>query len=94
MTNHLTWNAYESWYGRILGYRVYRRLDDGALTVLADVDSLTLTYIDNVSDLTGTISRITYIVEAYEGSANPLGFPGAKFFKRSIIRTGAKGLSS
>jgi gliding motility-associated-like protein len=79
MTNRLTWNAYESWYGRIQGYRVYRRLDNGALTVLADVDSLTLTYTDNVSDLTGTINRITYIVEAYEGSANPLGFREQSF---------------
>jgi gliding motility-associated-like protein len=74
MTNLLTWNAYESWYGQVLGYRVYRRLDNSALTELADVDSLTLSYNDNVSNLTGTISKITYIVEAYEGLTNPLGF--------------------
>jgi gliding motility-associated-like protein len=79
LTNRLSWNAYESWYGRTLGYKVYRRLDNFALTVLADVDSLTLTYTDNVSDLTGTISRITYLVEAYEGSANPLGFQEQSF---------------
>jgi gliding motility-associated-like protein len=79
MTNRLTWNAYESWYGRILGYRVYRRLDNSALSELADVDSLTLTYTDNVSNLTGTISRITYIVEAYEGQSNPLGFMEQSF---------------
>jgi gliding motility-associated-like protein len=74
LTNRLSWNTYESWYGRTLGYRIYRRLDNSALTMLADVDSLTLTYTDNVSDLTGTISRITYLVEAYEGSSNPYGF--------------------
>ncbi|MCK9398506.1 MAG: gliding motility-associated C-terminal domain-containing protein [Bacteroidales bacterium] len=79
LTNRLSWNAYESWYGRILGYKVYRRLDNSSLTMLADVDSLTLTYSDNVSDLTGTISRITYLVEAYEGSANPLGFQEQSF---------------
>jgi len=78
-TNHLTWNAYESWYGQVLGYRIYRRLDNSALTGLADVDSLTLEYTDNVSNLTGTVSRITYIVEAYEGLSNPLGFREQSF---------------
>lgn len=74
MSNVLTWNAYESWYGRISGYRVYRRLDDSPPELRADVDSITLTYTDNVSDLTGSVSRITYVVEAYEGSSNPFGF--------------------
>lgn len=73
-TNILTWNAYESWYGRILGYRVYRRLDNSGLLELADVDSLTLTYTDNVSNLSGSASRISYVVEAYEGLSDPLGF--------------------
>jgi len=70
----LTWNGYESWYGRTLGYKVYRRLDNSSPDMLADVDSLTLTYTDTVSDLTGSVSRITYLVEAYEGSSNPFGF--------------------
>lgn len=78
-TNHLTWNAYESWYGQVLGYRIYRRLDNGPLTEMADVDSLTLEHIDMVSDLTGSVSRITYIVEAYEGLSNPLGFREQSF---------------
>jgi gliding motility-associated-like protein len=79
LSNVLTWNAYESWYGRTLGYRIYRRLDNSGLAILADVDSLTLTYTDNVADLTGTVSQITYIVEAYEGSGNPLGFTEQSF---------------
>jgi gliding motility-associated-like protein len=78
-TNHLTWNAYESWYGRVLGYRIYRRLDNSALTELADVDSLTLAYTDDVSNLTGTASKITYIIEAYEGQSNPFGFREQSF---------------
>jgi len=73
-SNRLTWNGYESWYGRTLGYKVYRRLDNSSPDMLADVDSLTLTYTDTVSDLTGSVSRITYLVEAYEGSSNPFGF--------------------
>jgi gliding motility-associated-like protein len=79
LINFLSWNAYESWYGRTLGYRVYRRLDNSALIMLAEVDSLTLTYTDNVSDLTGTVSRITYLVEAFEGLTNPLGFQEQSF---------------
>jgi gliding motility-associated-like protein len=74
LSNRLTWNAYESWYGRTLGYKVYRRLDNSALELLNDADSVTLTYTDNVGDLTGSVSRITYLVEAYEGFTNPLGF--------------------
>ncbi|NTV84019.1 MAG: hypothetical protein HGA23_06950, partial [Bacteroidales bacterium] len=74
LSNLLTWNAYESWNGRTMGYRIYRRLDAGSLDLLADVDSLTLTYTDNVSGLTGSISKITYLVEAYEGSSNVYGF--------------------
>jgi len=74
LNNVLTWNAYESWYGHVLGYRVYRRLDEGSTVLLADLDSLAVTYTDDVSTLTGTVSRITYLVEAYEGNTNPYGF--------------------
>ncbi len=74
LSNRLTWNEYESWFGRTLGYRVYRRLDDAPAELIADVDSLTLSFTDNVSGLTGSVSRITYLVEAYEGFSNPYGF--------------------
>jgi gliding motility-associated-like protein len=74
MSNLLSWNAYESWSGRILGYRVYRRLDDSPPELLAELDSLTFSYTDNVSNLTGSASRITYYVEAFEGNGNPMGF--------------------
>jgi gliding motility-associated-like protein len=74
LSNLLTWNAYESWSGRVLGYRVYRRLDDSPPELLAELDSLTLSYQDNVSGLTGSVARITYFAEAFEGSSNPMGF--------------------
>jgi gliding motility-associated-like protein len=79
LSNRLTWNAYESWSGRTLGYKVYRRLDNSSPDLLTDVDSLTLTYTDNVSGLTGSISRIDYFVEAYEGSGNAFGFREQSF---------------
>jgi gliding motility-associated-like protein len=74
LSNRLTWNAYDSWSGRTLGYRIYRRLDQSSLDMLDEVDSLTFTYTDDVSDLTGSISRITYLVEAFEGSTNVYDF--------------------
>jgi gliding motility-associated-like protein len=74
LSNRLTWNAYESWNGGIQGYRVYRRLDNASPDLIADLDSLTLTFTDNVSGLTGSISKITYLVEAYEGTSNIYGF--------------------
>jgi gliding motility-associated-like protein len=79
LSNRLTWNAYESWSGRTLGYRVYRRLDQSAPEIIADVDSLTLEFTDVVSNLTGTISRISYLVEAYEGASNVYGFSESSF---------------
>lgn len=79
LSNKLTWNAYESWYGRTLGYRVYRKLDDSSLEIIGNLDSLTLIYIDNVSGFTGSISQITYLVEAYEGDLNPFGFRESSF---------------
>jgi gliding motility-associated-like protein len=74
LSNRLTWNAYESWYGRTQGYRVHRRLDDSPAEMIADVDSLTLAYTDNISSLAGSANRITYLVEASEGTSNPYGF--------------------
>jgi gliding motility-associated-like protein len=74
LSNLLSWNAYESWNGRILGYRVYRQLDDSPAELLAELDSLTLTFTDIVAGLTGSVSKITYFIEAFEGFSNPLGF--------------------
>jgi gliding motility-associated-like protein len=74
LSNLLTWNAYESWGGSILGYRVFRRLDDSPAEVLAELGAMTLSYTDNVSGLTGSVSRITYYIEAFEGNSNPMGF--------------------
>jgi len=79
LSNPLTWNAYESWYGQVHGYKVYRRLDNSSLDLLADLDSLSLTYTDNVSDLIGSANKITYLVEAYEGNTNPYGFRESSF---------------
>jgi hypothetical protein len=74
LTNVLNWNAYESWGGRVLGYNVYRSLDDAPPEIIGQTDSLTLTFPDNVSGLTASVSKITYFVEAFEGYSNPMGF--------------------
>jgi gliding motility-associated-like protein len=79
LISRLSWNAYESWSGEIAGYRIYRRLDDGAPDPIADLDPLTLVYDDDVSGLTGSISKISYLVEAYEGESNIYGFRERSF---------------
>jgi gliding motility-associated-like protein len=90
LSNQLTWNQYESWSGRTLGYRIYRRLDEASHELLAEVDSLTLTYIDNVSGLTGTISKITYLVEAFEGNSNIYGFIESSYSNEVLSEQEAK----
>ncbi len=72
--NNLTWNAYESWSGTVQGYRIYRRLDQSSPELIAETDAQTLTWTDNVSGLTSGASRISYLVEAFEGTGNVYGF--------------------
>ena len=78
--NILNWNAYESWDGTVEGYRVYRRLDEEPLLELIyTAGPSELTYSDDVSGFTGDASRITYLVEAFEGSSNAWGFRESSF---------------
>ncbi len=74
LRNILTWNAYESWSGTVQGYRIYRRLDQSPLELITETDAQTLTWTDNVSGLTSGASRISYVVEAFEGPDNDYGF--------------------
>lgn len=75
LENNLAWNAYESWDGGVAGYRIYRRLNnDPSLELVQSVGPATLEYTDNVAGFTGSVSRITYLVEAFEGDTNAWGF--------------------
>lgn len=74
MQNVLSWNAYESWDGSVAGYRIYRRSDNSGLNLIQTVDPSMLSYTDDVSGLSGNTSRISYLVEAFEGDNNSFGF--------------------
>jgi len=83
--NVLTWNAYEFWSGGVEGYRIYRRVNDSpSLELLQEVDSSVLTFTDNVAGLTGGAGRISYLVEAFEGSGNTMGFRESSFSNEAL----------
>jgi gliding motility-associated-like protein len=87
----LYWNAYESWNGTVAGYRVYRRINDSpTLELLADVGPGVLTYTDDVSGLTGSAGRITYLVEAYEGNGNAWGFKESSYSNEALAEQESK----
>ena len=89
--NVLSWNAYESWDGMVDGYRVYRRINDNpSLEEMADLSSTELTYSDDVSNLTGSAGRITYLVEAYEGPGNTWGFKESSFSNEVLAEQEAR----
>lgn len=90
MKNHLTWNAYESWSGSVLGYRVYRRLEDSAPELIGQTDPSTLVFDDDVSAFAGTYSRISYIVQAYEGIGNLYGFQEESYSNEAISEQESK----
>lgn len=78
--NFLAWNAYESWDGAVEGYRIYRRLNDEPfLELLYQAGPSELTYADDVSALTGSVTKVSYLVEAYEGDGNSWGFQESSY---------------
>ncbi len=88
--NTLSWNAYESWSGGIAGYRIYRRLDNAANPdLLISVDASTLTYSDNISSLAGTSNKVSYRIEAYEGSGNAYGFEESSWSNEALAKPAA-----
>jgi gliding motility-associated-like protein len=83
--NVLTWNGYESWDGSVAGYRVYRRLNDSpTLDMVHEGEPGELTYTDDVSDLTGSAGRMSYLVEAYEGAGAAWDFRESSYSNEVI----------
>lgn len=75
-TNFLSWNGYESWNGGVDSYEVYRLVNsspDPAMP-LAVLSPGTLSYLDDVSFLTGSNSVVEYYIRAIEGDNNVYGF--------------------
>lgn len=75
-TNTLSWNDYETWPGGISHYDIYRMIDGVPDPVgpVATNSPSDLTYTDDVSAWSGSNTRITYYIEAVEGSINSFGF--------------------
>jgi len=82
-TNILNWTNYQTWYGGVDNYQIYRSVDEGAFQMLAQVGGSATTYSDNISELVqpqygGVVSKghFCYYVYATEGSVNPYGIVG------------------
>lgn len=73
--NDLTWDDYSSWSGNVSSYNIYRAVNgvfDPA--PVANVNGLTLRYKDNVQHLVSEQGKISYYVEAVEGTGNVYSF--------------------
>jgi hypothetical protein len=75
LVNTLTWSAYESWDAGVAGYRVYRRDGEGnPEQEVGQTGPGELVFLDDVSSLAGSSGRISYFVEAFEGTGNQFGY--------------------
>ena len=82
-TNTLNWNNYQTWYGGIDNYQIYRSIDGATFEMLAQVGGNETTYSDNISDLVqpqygsaASKGHFCYYIYASEGSSNPYGITG------------------
>lgn len=77
MTNTLTWNDYEEWYGNVRSYNVYRGVDGVfdpvPVTNLPFIGGENL-FVDDISPVNYGAGIFSYYVEALEGSGNPFAF--------------------
>lgn len=71
-TSELAWNGYEEWAGLVVGYNIYRSVDQGAFALIATVPSTPWTYEDDVNPFIGLTGDFCYFVEAIE-IGNPAG---------------------
>ncbi|HNX44562.1 MAG TPA: gliding motility-associated C-terminal domain-containing protein [Bacteroidales bacterium] len=71
-SNQLVWNPYETWYGGVARYELFRSIDgvDDPANPIASLISDTL-YVDNVTGISPT-ATICYRIEAVEGTGNPV----------------------
>lgn len=73
--NDLTWDDYSSWSGNVSSYNIYRAVNGVFDPIpVANVNGLTLRYKDNVQHLVSEQGKISYYVEAVEGTGNVYGF--------------------
>ncbi len=72
--NTLTWNDYQAWYGGPQYYAIYRSEDGVAynlITTIAYNNAGTITYPDNIKNVTQGQGTFYYYIMAVENSSNP-----------------------
>lgn len=62
--NALEWNAFEGWDTDVMAYEIYRSVNDGSMDLIAETNNSILQYADDISELSGSFSRLRYIVRA------------------------------
>ncbi len=82
-TNTLNWSNYQTWYGGISNYQVYRSIDGTAFEMITQVGGSVTTYKDDISTLVqpqygnnASKGHFCYYVYATEGATNPYGIVG------------------
>lgn len=73
--NSLSWNTFDGWDGGVEKYYIFRML--GTIFPTAPIDStdaLTTEFTDDITNVDPGESRISYWVQAVEGSVNQYGF--------------------
>ena len=85
LANILSWNEYSEWSGGVSSYNVYRREGEGEpLQLIATPLPGTTTYTDNSFTVGSSAYRLSYLVEAVEGSGNLYGFTEHSFSNEAI----------
>jgi hypothetical protein len=73
--NNLTWSDYSSWSGGVMGYNIYRVVDQiPQSTPIQFVPYGTTQYTDNVEDIVKESGKVGYFVQAVENFGNIYGF--------------------
>jgi gliding motility-associated-like protein len=85
LVNMLSWNAYSEWSGGVNEYNVFRREGEGeALQLIATLPPGSEAYTDNSFTVGSSSYRLSYLVEAVEGSGDIYGFSEQSFSNEAI----------
>jgi gliding motility-associated-like protein len=88
---YLQWNAFEGWDAPVLRYRIYRMQGETTPAEAYDsVNAQTLSYTDNISDLTIADGRFTYWIEAVEDTGDTYGYRETVKSNRILLQQESK----
>ncbi len=88
---NLQWNAFEGWDAPVLRYRIYRMQGETMPAEAYDsVNAQTLTYTDNISNITIADGRFTYWITAVEDTGNGYGYRETAKSNRILLQQESK----